>query len=65
MVTPFATRVAVMNEGRLVALGAPASTLTPGLVRQVFAVDVLRLPHPEEERELTIFDIPLRLNAKP
>jgi iron complex transport system ATP-binding protein len=65
MVTPFATQVAVMNESRLVALGSPASTLTPALVRQIFAVDVLRLPHPAEERELTIFDIPLRLGVKP
>lgn len=65
MVTPFATLVAVMNEGRLVALGTPPSTLTPALVRQIFAVDVLRLQHPEEERELTIFDIPMRLTAKP
>jgi iron complex transport system ATP-binding protein len=65
MVAPFATRVAVMNEGRLVALDTPLNTLTPTLVRGVFAVDVLRLPHPAEDRELTVFDIPIRLSVNP
>lgn len=65
LVAPFATRVAVMNRGRLAALGRPRKTLTPGLVREVFSVDVLRLSHPVEGRELTIFDIPIRLSAVP
>lgn len=65
LVAPFATRVAVMNRARLVALGAPRETLTPALVRDVFSVDVLRLPHPAQDRELTVFDIPIRLSGNP
>ena len=58
LVPSFATRIAVMDAGRLVAHGAPDEVLEPAIVRKVFAVDVLRLPHPAEDRHLTIFDIP-------
>ena len=47
----------------LVALGTPRETLTAELVREVFGIDVLRLPHPDEQdRELTVFDVPIRLS---
>jgi iron complex transport system ATP-binding protein len=59
LVPGFATKVAVMNAGRLVAFGTPEETLSPEIVREVFRVDVLRLPHPREKRQLTVFDIPL------
>lgn len=62
LVAPFASRVAVLEGGRLVACGTPDRALSPALMRQVFGVDVLRLPHPAENRELTIFDIPIRLS---
>jgi len=62
LVPSFATRVAVMSDARLRALGSPRTTLTHALVREVFSIDVLRLPHPAEDRELTIFDIPVRLS---
>ncbi|HMQ58220.1 MAG TPA: ATP-binding cassette domain-containing protein, partial [Rhizobiaceae bacterium] len=62
LVAPFASRVAVLEGGRLVVCGTPDRALSPALVRQVFGVDVLRLPHPAENRELTIFDIPIRLS---
>ncbi|PLP57199.1 ABC transporter ATP-binding protein [Mesorhizobium loti] len=63
LVTPFATHVAVMSKTRLVALGTPRETLTAALVRKVFGIDVLRLPHPDEQdRELTVFDVPIRLS---
>ncbi len=62
LVAPFATGVAVMAEGRLKAFGPPERTLTPALVRDVFEIDVLRLAHPLEDRELTVFDIPIRLS---
>ncbi len=63
LVAPFATHVAVMSKARLVALGTPRETLTAALVREVFAIDVLRLPHPaEQDRELTVFDVPIRLS---
>lgn len=62
LVAPFATHVAVMSKACLVALGTPGETLTAALVREVFAIDVLRLPHPDEQdRELTVFDVPIRL----
>ncbi|WP_353644283.1 ABC transporter ATP-binding protein [Mesorhizobium sp. WSM2239] len=58
LVAPFATRVAVMTEGRLHAYGTPRETLTQSIVRQVFSIDVFRVRHPAEDRELTVFDIP-------
>lgn len=58
LVAPFATKVAVMNEARLHAHGTPRETLTQTIVRQVFSIDVFRLRHPAEDRELTVFDVP-------
>jgi iron complex transport system ATP-binding protein len=62
LVAPFATSVAVMEAARLRAVGPPADVITPQLVREVFAIDVLRFAHPAEDRELTVFDIPIRLS---
>ncbi|ETA72448.1 MULTISPECIES: ABC transporter ATP-binding protein [Mesorhizobium] len=60
LVAPFATRVAVMNEGLLHALAAPREALTQQLIREIFGVDMFRLRHPTEDRELTVFDVPNR-----
>jgi len=60
LVPAFATSVAVMDRGMLVARGAPDDVLQPAIVRRVFSVDVLRLPHPAEDRHLTVFDVPFR-----
>lgn len=60
LVAPFATRVAVMHEARLHALAAPREALTQQLIREIFGVDVFRLRHPTEDRELTVFDVPNR-----
>ncbi|RWD06161.1 MAG: ABC transporter ATP-binding protein [Mesorhizobium sp.] len=60
LVAPFATRVAVMNHARLQALAAPREALTQKLIREIFGIDVLRLRHPTEDRELTVFDVPNR-----
>jgi len=67
LVPSFATEIAVMSGGRLVAHGAPDDVLRPSVIRAVFAVDVLRFPHPAENRHLTVFDIPSSKNrgAKP
>ncbi|MBC9246043.1 ABC transporter ATP-binding protein [Paracoccus sp. 11-3] len=62
LVAPFVNRVAVLEGGRLLAFDTPDRALTPALMREVFGVDVLRLPHPVEARELTVFDIPIRLS---
>lgn len=59
LVPAFATAVAVMDAGALVTFGPPAEALSPTTVRNVFGVELLRIPHPREERELTIFDIPV------
>lgn len=56
LVPDFATRVAVMRDGRLISAD---ETLSRDLVREVFGIDLLRLPHPHENRELTVFDIPM------
>ena len=62
LVPSFATEIAVMNGGRLVALGAPDDVLQPSVIRPVFAVEVLRFSHPTENRDLTVFDIPSSRN---
>ncbi|MFH0515651.1 hypothetical protein ACHBTE_00520 [Streptomyces sp. M41] len=43
-------RVAVMSEGRLVAVGVPAEVLTPGLVHDVFGVRAVLGTHPITDR---------------
>jgi iron complex transport system ATP-binding protein len=58
LVPMFATSVAIMTAGRLLATGSVEAVLTPENIRTVFAVDVLRLRHPAEDRDLTVFDIP-------
>ena len=40
----FADRVLIMDEGRLVAQGKPAETLTPARIAEVFGVDTQMLP---------------------
>jgi iron complex transport system ATP-binding protein len=59
LVSGFATRIAVLRQGALVACGPVEQTLDRHVVRDVFGIDLLRLPHPHEDRQLTIFDIPL------
>ncbi|MBZ9654284.1 ABC transporter ATP-binding protein [Phyllobacterium lublinensis] len=58
LVAPFATHVAVMHSAQLVAMGTPDETLTPRIVSDVFELDVLRLRHPSQERELMVFETP-------
>lgn len=56
LVAPFATDVAVMREGSIVATGTPDEALTPHVVSEVFDLDVLRLRHPYHDRELMVFE---------
>ncbi len=58
LVAPFATHVAVMHSAQLVAAGSPDETLTPRIVSDVFDLDVLRLRHPSQDRELMVFETP-------
>ncbi|CZT36880.1 ABC transporter ATP-binding protein [Rhizobium sp. 9140] len=57
LVPDFATHVVVLKDGRPVASGPVAAALSRSVVRDVFGIDLLRLPHPHEDRELTVFDI--------
>ncbi|PWV95643.1 iron complex transport system ATP-binding protein [Hoeflea marina] len=59
LVPRFATQVAVLQHGGLVAYGPAPEALSRATVRSVFGIDLLRLPHPHEDREITVFDIPL------
>jgi len=58
LVAPFATHVAVMHSARVVASGTPDETLTPRVVGDVFNLDVLRLRHPYQNRDLMVFEAP-------
>jgi iron complex transport system ATP-binding protein len=49
-----ADTVAVLQRGRLVALGAPREVFTPAMFDEVFAIDVLVAQHPERESPLVI-----------
>ena len=46
----WADHVIVLREGRVVAAGATASTLTPALIREVYGVDAVLLTHPVSGR---------------
>lgn len=59
LVPAFATTVAILHGGSLVARGRTEDALSRGSMRAVFGVDLLRVPHPHENRELTVFDIPM------
>lgn len=54
LVAGLADRVAVLQQGRVAALGAPREIFTPQLFREVFAIDVLVQPHPERDQPLVI-----------
>ena len=50
----FAPRVAVLDEGRVVADGSPAEVLSPELVRRVFGVAVDEARTPDGRRHLAL-----------
>ena len=54
----FADRVAVIDQGRLVTIGAPAAALSANVVRDVFHVDAFTVPHPHDGRPVLVFDSP-------
>jgi iron complex transport system ATP-binding protein len=53
----FAPRVAILDEGRVVADGLPAEVLTPDLVRRVFAVQVDEALTSEGRRHLALREV--------
>jgi iron complex transport system ATP-binding protein len=56
LVAGFADHVVVLNGGRVVGQGVPAETLTAALVAQVFGMALVRTRHPQEQRELWVFE---------
>ena len=53
----FAPRVAILDEGRVVADGPPAEVLTPDLVRRVFGVQVDEALTPDGRRHLALREV--------
>jgi len=47
----------VLGSGCLVASGAPAEVLTPELVRKVFGVDAMVVPHPRTGTPQLLYDL--------
>lgn len=58
LVSLFAERVAVMNEGRLVADGPPDVALASNVVHEIFAMDCFSVTNPFSGQTLLIFDKP-------
>ena len=59
LIDAFADDVVVLKNGRLRAVGGPAEALTTSTVRDVFGVELHRLPHPDQPYDLPTLDIPL------
>ncbi|MEM7208650.1 MAG: ABC transporter ATP-binding protein [Pseudomonadota bacterium] len=57
LVSEFATHVAILDRSKLRAVGPVADVLEPEIIRDVFGVDLIRMPHPQETRTLSIIDI--------
>ena len=57
LIDAFADKVAVLADGRLVAVGPPVETLTSARVQDVFLVDLHRLRHPTDGHVLPALDI--------
>jgi iron complex transport system ATP-binding protein len=53
----FAPRVAVLDQGRVVADGPPAEVLSPDLVRRVFGVSVDEARTPDGRRHLALREV--------
>jgi iron complex transport system ATP-binding protein len=54
----FCDTLVVLDQGRLIASGAPESVLTPALLRSVYQVDATLLRHPTTGRPLIAYDLP-------
>ncbi|TDB94618.1 ABC transporter ATP-binding protein [Micromonospora fluostatini] len=51
-------RIAVLDQGRLVAVGPPTQVLTPDLVRAVFGVTAVVVTHPRTGATQLLYDMP-------
>ncbi len=50
----FCERLVVMKDGAIVAEGSPGHIITPGLVKQVYELDVEIIPHPKDGKPLLL-----------
>lgn len=50
----YSDRMVLLKEGRVAATGVPEAVLTEDLVRRVFELDTLVMPHPETGRPLCV-----------
>jgi iron complex transport system ATP-binding protein len=57
-VSQFATRVALLAEGRLIATGTPGEVLTPKNIQDIYHIPVQRIPHPISGVPLILPDLP-------
>jgi iron complex transport system ATP-binding protein len=61
----YADRVALLADGELRALGAPAEVLTPGHLGAAYHWNVNVIPHPYHDAPLVLPQGPLSLDARP
>ncbi|SDU03734.1 ABC transporter ATP-binding protein [Stappia sp. ES.058] len=59
LIDAFASHVALVRGGRLEAYGHPQDVLSLSNIRKVFDVGFHRLPHPSEDRHLSVLDVSL------
>ena len=60
----YADRIAVLKDGRLVALDAPAAVLQPALIKRVFAMTARVLAQPGSQRPLVV-PVPVEMEPLP
>ncbi|NJM13918.1 MAG: hypothetical protein HC889_20585 [Synechococcaceae cyanobacterium SM1_2_3] len=60
----YADRIAVLKDGRLVALDAPAAVLQPALIKRVFAMTARVLAQPGSQRPLVV-PVPVEMAPLP
>jgi iron complex transport system ATP-binding protein len=56
LVSGFADRVVMLEHGRSIASGSPAETLSEQRVAEVFDLSLVRVRHPQGDRELSFFE---------
>lgn len=57
LIDAFADKVAMIEQGRLVAFSGPEAALSAEQVRRVFQVDLYRFPHPSGGPDIAALDV--------
>ncbi len=65
LIPKIAGHTLLMSDARAVAFGPTHEVLTPDRVRKVFGVEFLHLPHPNEDRRVSVLDIPVSTDFQP